>query len=266
MKDIVLSLAQMRSVAGDVRGNFERMRLLAESVRHCSDIICFPEACLTGYETNDPEPFCISTGDACISDVSGLSKEYGLNIVFGFMEKHGSDLHISQALSDRSGEIRIYRKTHLGRKERKKFIPGNSVPVFELPEGRVGVQLCWESHFPDISTKMRKEGAELILISYASPLPPIRRRDTWMRHLPARAYDNGIFIGAVNAIGDNGAGVVFGGGIMAFDPKGSNIAEHFGREDHVVTVKLRSALIDRLGTDEDMGNTDYFLYRREDLY
>ena len=44
MKDIILSLAQMRSVVGDTQGNFERMRRLTETVRGSSDMIYFPEA------------------------------------------------------------------------------------------------------------------------------------------------------------------------------------------------------------------------------
>lgn len=266
MKDVVLSLAQMRSVVGDVRGNFERMKSLTESVLGISDIICFPEACLTGYEAGDPEPFCIDLEDASISGVSELSKECGMNIVFGFMERRRPHLHMTQSISDRNGNIHVYRKTHLGRKERKKFVPGNEIPVFKLPEAAVGIQLCWESHFPDISTKMRKDGADVILIPYASPSTPRDRREIWMKHLPARAYDNSVFVGAVNAVGDNNRGVTFGGGIMVFDPKGNVLAEHFSRGDSVVTVELSSVLRSSLGQDDSMGNTDYFLYRRDDLY
>lgn len=266
MKDIILSLAQMRSAVGNLQGNFDRIRHLTESVKDNSDIICFPEACLTGYETRDPEPFCISLEDAAISDMSRLSKECGINIVFGFIERNGGSLHVTQALSDISGKMHIYRKTHLGRQERKRFVPGDTIPTFELPEATLGIQLCWESHFPGISAKMREKGADITLISYASPLSPSNRREIWMKHLPARAYDNGIFVAAVNATGDNGNGMVFGGGIMVFDPKGNVICEHFGKDDFVATVKLSSSLRNSLGSDDEMGRTDYFIYRRNDLY
>jgi len=266
MKDIVLSMAQTRSVAGDIQSNFERMKTLIKNVQRDSDMICFPEASLTGYETGDPGPFCISVEDAFISEISVLSEEYGINIIFGFMERHGANMHITQAISDAKGSIHIYRKTHLGRKEREKFVPGNEIPVFKLPSATIGIQLCWESHFPDISTRMRRDGVEIILMPYASPRPPDHRRDIWMKHLPARAYDNGIFIGAVNAVGENGRGINFGGGIMVFDPKGNIIAEHFGRDDNVITVSLPSSARSILGPDDKMGNTDYFIYRRDDLY
>ena len=266
MKDVVLSLIQMRSAAGDIQGNFERMRSLADAVKTDSDIICFPEACLTGYDADDPGSSCISLDDEWISKVSDLSKKFGLNIVFGFMEKNGRDMHITQALSDRKGNIGIYRKTHLGRKERKKFVPGNEIPVFELPEATIGIQLCWESHFPDLSSKLRKKGADIILISYASPVKPPSRRESWMKHLPARAYDNGVFVGAVNAFGDNGKGVAFGGGIMVFDPKGDLIAEQFFDDDSIVKVKLSSSTKNDLGSGDDPRSIDYFAYRRDDIY
>jgi predicted amidohydrolase len=266
MKDITLSLAQMHSVVGDTDGNLDHMKEMIGNVRGYSDIICFPEASLTGYDADDPNNFCIDGSDPRISEISDLSKKYDINIIFGFMEKQGHDMFISQVLSDRGGNISFYRKTHLGRKERRAFVPGNQIPVFRLPEATVGLQLCWESHFPDISTKMRKDGAEIILISYASPLPPDKRRETWMKHLPARAYDNGVFIGAVNMVGDNGTGTIFGGGIMAFDPKGRILAERFVNDDVVVSVNLSSSIQNKLGSDEHMGNTDYFLYRRDDIY
>lgn len=266
MKDITLSLAQMRSVVGDVQGNFDRMKSIIESVQESTDLICFPEACLTGYEAGEPEQFCIDLENARISDVSRLSTECDTDIVFGFMERQGPNLHMTQAISDRYGRMHLYRKTHLGRKERKKFTSGDDIPVFNLSGTAIGVQLCWESHFPDISTKMRKEGADVILIPYASPRPPGERREIWMKHLPARAYDNSVFVGAVNAVGDNGKGVMFGGGAMAMDPKGNVIAEHFGGEDHAVTIRLSSSARSCLGSDDNMGKTDYFMYRRNDLY
>jgi predicted amidohydrolase len=266
MKDVVLSMAQMCSVVGDIRGNFERMRSLAESVRGRSDIICFPECSLTGYDSDNPLPLSIKMDEIWVDKISLLSEELNLNIIFGFMERERSDLFITQALSDREGGITVYRKTHLGRRERDKFVQGNYIHAIMLPEAVIGLELCWESHFPDITTKLRREGAEVILISYASPLPPGKRRDTWMKHLPARAYDNGVFVGAVNAVGDNGYGTVFGGGAMVFDPKGNILAEHFGQDDFVTTVKLSASDKDRLGSDDKMNNTDYFLHRRNDLY
>jgi len=265
MKDVILSMGQIRSFPGDARGNFNRMKAIVENVRG-TDIVCFPEACLTGYETNNPEQFCIELKNPLMSEISNLSKECDMNIIFGFMERWGPRIFMTQAISDRDGKMHIYRKTHLGRKERKKFVPGIEIPVFKLPEAAIGIQLCWESHFPDISTKMRKMGAEMILFPYASPRPAGDRREIWMKHLPARAYDNGVFIGAVNAVGDNGTGLVFGGGIMIFDPKGNVIAEHFSNEDSVITIRLSSALRSRLGPDDDMKNTDYFMYRRDELY
>ncbi len=265
MKDIRLSLVQMGSVVGDTDGNLQRMIQKINELSG-SDIICFPEACLTGYTSDDPGPHSISSDDERIKILCKNAKISDITIIFGFIERDGEDLFITHAVADGTGKIGFYRKTHLGRGERSAFRPGDVISAFDSPLSRIGIQLCWESHFPDITCKLRKEGAEIVLISYASPLGGDRRRDIWMRHLPARAADNCVFVGAVNGVGDNGKGVRLGGGCIAIDPKGKVIGEYFGDDEHVLTVDLLSKHKDALGTDDNMGSIDYFMYRRDDLY
>lgn len=265
MKDLTLSLIQFDPVLGRSNENCQRV---IEHIRGSSDsdIICFPEASLTGYTSNTPERFSISSSDDNILKIQNVAKELDLTVVFGFLERNGGEHHITQAIVDNEGVMNLYRKTHLGRSERGSFTPGNTITSFETSNAKVGLQLCWESHFPEISGRLRKDGAEVILISYASPLGGSRRKDIWMRHVPARAADNCVFVGVVNAIGDNGEGTVFGGGSIVFDPKGKVIGENFSENERRLTVKLSSADKDVLGTDENMGSIDYFRYRREDLY
>ena len=46
-----------------------------------------------------------------------------------------------------------------------------------------------------------------------------------MRHLPARAFDNGVFIVACNQTGTNGGGLSFPGVAMVIGPNGRVLAE-----------------------------------------
>jgi predicted amidohydrolase len=266
MKDLELSLVQMRSILGEPDLNLGNMVRRIESLASGSDIICFPEACLTGYTSKGPERFSIPVSDERIERIRDAAADNGVTVVFGFLETSGTELHVTQAVADNDRNLHLYRKTHLGRDERGPFTPGNEIRPFSTPKAKVGMQLCWESHFPEISCKLRKGGAELILISYASPMSGSRRRNIWMNHVPARAADNCVFVGVVNSVGDSGGGSVFGGGSMVVDPKGKVIGEYFGTDENVLTVSLSSKDKDSLGSDEDMGKIDYFLYRREDLY
>lgn len=251
---------------GEPDVNLEKMIGHIRTLSSGSDIICFPEASLTGYTSAGPERFSLKLSDCRIKDLEKAAVDNDVTIVFGLLEQSDTGNHITQVIIDEDGVLNTYRKTHLGRGERTSITQGEVIMPFRTPKATVGMQICWESHFPEITCKLRKGGAELILISYASPLGGQRRRDVWMKHLPARASDNGVFVGAVNSVGDNGKGSVFGGGSIVFDPKGNVLGEYFGPDEIVLTINLSSKVKDALGPDDDMGNIDYHIYRREDLY
>jgi predicted amidohydrolase len=48
----------------------------------------------------------------------------------------------------------------------------------------------------------------------------VDKHQSWMRHLPARAFDNGLFVVACNQRGNNENGLVFPGNAVAFSPSG----------------------------------------------
>ena len=123
----------------------------------------------------------------------------------------------------------------------------------------LGIQTCWESHFPLITMEYAMKGVDLILMPHASGLTGERRRDSWNRILPARAYDNTVFVAACNMTGDNGYGTVFGGGATVFDVRGVNIAEDYSKEC-ILTVDLDPTDMDRIRAPGYVSMRDlYFL-------
>ena len=262
MKNIRLTMVQMRSVAGDPERNLRRMADIIESNKD-SDIICFPEMCLSGYSTKDADSIALSPDDRYVDAVHGLSKEYDVAIVFGYVEKRPEGMSLRQEIADGSDDRRYYRKTHLGKRESELFIPGDILPVFDVGGVRLGIQLCIESHINDICTSYRAKGAEVVVTPFATGISS-RRKETWSRYLPARAYDNGMFVAACSAVGDNGRGAVFGGGMIVIDPKGRTVDEYYGDEERTMTVEIGGPL-PRDGAD-DMMNISFFDRRRPELY
>jgi hypothetical protein len=62
---------------------------------------------------------------------------------------------------------------------------------------------------------------DMIFIPHASPRgQAVDKHQSWMRHLPARAFDNGLFVVACNQRGNNENGLVFPGNAVAFSPSG----------------------------------------------
>lgn len=261
MKDIRLTLVQTRCVVGNPDENLSRIRDYVEH-NSDSDIVCFPEMCLSGYTTTDPARFALDPDDRCVRAVHDLADEAGLAIVFGYLEKNGERPYMRQEIA--WGDAGFYRKTHLGSAESKVFEPGDSLPVFDIKGVRVGIQLCIESHIQDICATYRSKGAELILTPFANGNSGEKRRSVWYSYLPARASDNGMFVTACSAIGDNGLGTMFGGGMIALDPKGNIIDEYYGTEEHSMTIDIGGKL-PRDGPDT-MSNISYYDRRRPELY
>ena len=148
MKDIRLTIVQMNSIAGDLQHNFETIERFVKDNQD-SDIICFPEMCLSGYSSKDPKRFAMRPDNEYVTKVYELSRRFDISIIFGYIEEDGNALYLRQELAD-DGDVKYYRKTHLGIKEAELFEPGNELPVFRTKGVCVGIQLCTESHVADI--------------------------------------------------------------------------------------------------------------------
>ena len=253
----------MNSLAGDPARNLSKMRSFIES-NESSDIICFPEMCLSGYSTVKTERFALDPDNPYVANARNLATEYGTAIVFGYIEKDKGYVHLRQEVAGKDGMIGYYRKTHLGKKESELFTAGNELPVFDVGGVMVGIQLCTESHIPDICATFRSKGAEIVLTPFANGIASDRRRAVWHSYLPARASDNGMYVAGCSAVGDNGQGSSFGGGLIALDPKGNVIDEYYGDNEHSITFSAGGKL-PREGP-ESMMNISYYDRRRPELY
>jgi N-carbamoylputrescine amidase len=81
--------------------------------------------------------------------------------------------------------------------------------------------------------------------------------------MPARAYDNTVFVVGVNPVGDNGAGLTFAGAALIAGPKGQILAEAQSDRETVITAQLSA---DDLRAIKE-GPMGYFLpQRRPKLY
>jgi predicted amidohydrolase len=267
MEDLVSAAVQMNSRMGDIEGNTAKiLGFSAQAASLGCDIVCFPELSVTGYGVlGSAENACSAEDIGAILDASA---DLGIAICAGMAEREGDSVYITHFAAEAGRLAGTYRKTHLGEREATVFEPGDSVEVIRTSKARIGFQLCWESHFPEISCMLGLGGADIIYMPHASGLPPERRRSVWSTVLPARANDNTVYVSAGNLAGDGGGGTVFGGGLMSFDPRGCLLGEdHSGRESLLVTA-FPSEPVERIrGSDGgSMRNLYYLRQRRPELY
>ena len=263
-----LAVACMHSEPGDIKGNLRRTEsMVAEASERGADWVCFPELSLTGYVLENPERIYDDIPpDALIASVTGMARDYGMLVMAGFAEFSGAPgrPYITQIVAAKSGLLGSHRKTHLAPPEKALYRPGNQIQVFRDRGICFGLQLCYEVHFPEISTVMALKGADLIIMPHASPRGlPEGKIKSWLRHLPGRAFDNGLFVVAFNQVGRTRGGLSFPGVILAISPVG-RILEQYGGEHEKLTVLTLDAADLHHVRDHKMR---YFLpERRPELY
>ncbi len=167
---------------------------------HASDgvqLVVTPECFLDGYVTPakdwTPERFAAIAQDAAtsvyIKRLRDLAARYKIYIVFGLTENRGGKFYNTALLVDRAGNIAgRYSKTHLQNHD-LRYAPGDDLPVFDTPWGKVGILICADRRWPETARVLRLKGARVVLI----PSYGMWGLDNewWMR---TRAYENENFL------------------------------------------------------------------------
>ncbi len=287
MKDLRLAAVPLFSGRDPQENLINISQYAREAVRKGAQLLLTPEASLTGYFTKEAGVLSIEADSQPVRSVIDLAKETGLIISCGFMEKTSARsaaengqpaFYITQLITD-GKQTQFYRKTHLGCYEGGVFGRGDELPVYESDLAVIGTHLCWESHIPDIGSVFRRKGAELFLVPYASGMSGENCRNVWSRHMPARAWDNGVYVAACNALrfrqasstaADKGSAgplpAVIGGGCAVYDPKGRLIASDFSYEEKLLICDLSGGELPRNYPKNDMWHISYFDRRRPELY
>lgn len=267
MKDIRIATIISCSPVNKIKYNLDCMvRWIKEAKKKDVAIICFPEMNITGYSNRKtiinaakPVPGLIT------SELLQRSAQEKIVILAGLAEKNEKgQIFASHLVIKPDGDIGIYRKLHVSPPERSVFTPGSIAPLFDAYGVKFGIQLCYDAHFPELSTHMALNGADIIFIPHASPRGvAVEKHKSWMRHLPARAYDNSLFIIACNQTGDNEKGLSFPGNAVALGPDGGILKKYLSGREGMMIVDLKA---------EDLSHVRkhrmrYFLpNRRPELY
>lgn len=261
-----IGLAVCNCPFGNITSNIETLKkMTARAAEDGARIICFPEMNLTGY-CNSPELslMALDTDSPELSAISSIASDLSIVILSGFAEK-GRDGRIfaTHGFFYPDGTARYYRKIHIAPPEKKIIEQGNEIPVFEYLSVKFGIQLCYDAHFPELTTQMAVNGIDVLFIPHASPRgDSYQKLKSWMRHLPARAFDNGIYTAACNQVGDNGKGLVFPGISLVISPSGELAASMQTDKDDILYFCISKKEL----ADFRSSRMKYFLpNRRKDL-
>ncbi len=259
-------LGLIQATAGcDAVGNFDTVRRFAEEGKAAGcRAICFPEAFLTGYFPERAGELAVKKDHPLLSRIAELARSLQMDLLVGFMENGGNRVYLTHGIWRADGTRDFYRKTHLGQKEQQFFSAGETLEVFSLSCGlRIGIQLCVETHFPEITQTYSLKGAEVVFAPHASPMAADRRRKIWGKYIPARSYDNRVYMACCNLWDTDG----FGGGCLVTDPRGDIMLSSFENRPGLFLFDADPEMIRAYHCPDPERNRHYYPGRRHpELY
>ncbi|RLI42127.1 hypothetical protein DRO69_10725 [Candidatus Bathyarchaeota archaeon] len=254
LKEITVALAQISCKVGDKEYNLDVMRKkIKQAKSKGANLVVFPELALTGYVVRDlvyelAEP--IPRGES-IRRLEEVSKKEDIHVVFGALErseKAHATLYNTAVLLGPNGFIGKYQKMHLPThsvfEEKRYFRLGYQAPVFETEIGKLGLIICYDIFFPEITRLLRLKGSQLIICISASP--GIRRK-FFETLITARAIENTAFLVYVNLVGVEN-GLQFWGGSRIVAPNGKILSQAKYDEEDLVIEKIDYAYLKQAET------------------
>ncbi|NOU61127.1 nitrilase-related carbon-nitrogen hydrolase [Marinifilum caeruleilacunae] len=217
-----------KSIIGDFNQNLSiTMSWIKKLNAQGVDFILFPELNLTGFTRNvDVLETACKERAWLFKKLLDLSSVVNSAFAIGFPEWEEDKIFITHFVFEGGTLLGKHRKTHLSSNEKEVFSEGDKISVFQVKGMILGIQLCYETHFPELSYIQQRKGADVLAMAFASPRESSAAKiNRLKRYIPARAYDNSCFIMLCNQETINENGTLFPGLSFVLDPKGELLCE-----------------------------------------
>src|SRR5689334_23205989 len=296
MDKIKISTAQFEHKNADKAYNLSAIENLAQkAAAEGPYVIAVHECSITGYTfarylskeqmLDLAEP--IPDGESILKLIA-IAKRNNIVILAGLFEKDETG-HLFKAYVcvDKNGLVAKYRKLHPF--INPHLVPGDSYCIFEIHGWKCGILICYDNNIIENVRATTLSGADIIFMPHATMCTPSPRpgagfvdpklwqnreadptslrlefdgmkgRAWLMKWLPARAYDNGVYVVFSNPIGMDDTQLK-NGCSMVIDPYGDVIAECRKLDNDIATATLIPDALTKAG------GYRYKKARRPDLY
>lgn len=230
MEKIKIAAIQMSTVA-DKMENVRTVKAYLKKIKDENpDFVILPEMFCCPYQTENFPIYAEKEGGPVWQQLSGYAKQYGIYLIGGSMPEKDAEGNVynTSYIFDREGkQIGKHRKVHLfdidvkgGQtfKESDTLTAGDSDTVFDTEFGKIGVMLCFDIRFPELSRMMVNDGAKVIFVPAAFNMTTGPAH--WELSFRTRALDNQIYMVGCAPARDVSAGYISWGHSIVTDPWG----------------------------------------------
>ena len=235
-----------------------------------AELALFPELVVHGHCTPTTYELAEAVPDGpSTRRLAAIAAEHRMVLCVGLSEKENDIVYNTQIVVGPDGYVGKQRKIHLSRDEVLFYKGGRDMPVFDVGACRVGIQICYDKQFPEISRILCLRGAEVLLMPHAA------REKVWdetaasqraarqhmaryyRKIIPTRAIENSCFAVLADQVGragyidtvprDSPSQPHHPGAAMIVDPAGEIIVEAQDEriEPEMIVATLEAAAINR---------------------
>jgi predicted amidohydrolase len=221
-----VAVAQLDPKLGERERNLEAcLQRLEEAVAAGAQLLVLPECAVPGYMFDSLEE-----GLSYAEEVPGPTTEaferacerLDAYVICGMLQRDGDLLRNAAVFVGPEGLIGTYWKTHLPFLGVDRFVtPGDELTVWDTPLGRIGIEICYDLRFPEVTRTLALKGADLV--AHPTNFPMAAKIQTELITV-ARAAENRVYLLTANRVGKERWGE-FCGWSQIVDPYGKRLAE-----------------------------------------
>ncbi len=261
---------QMDVELGNVKANLDVIVANLEAATDNGALLTiFPECALTGYCFDSREealPFAESIPGPSCEKVTSVCSQLGVFAIFGMLEAADDKLFNACVLIGPNGVVGSYRKIHLPFLGIDRFVDPGDRPfaVHDASNIRVGMNICYDSAFPESARTMALDGADLIALP--TNFPP--GAECMAAHVAnTRAMENNVYYACVNRVGTE-RGFTFIGHSKICDTSGRVMSEAANTESSIIyaDIDVTRARSKRIVRVPEKHIIDRFNDRRPEMY
>ena len=263
MSKLKVSLAQIKVVTGDLSGNTDKIiSAIQKAEDDLSDIVVFPEMCITGYACGDlflHNGFISHQLEFLEKKIIPFTKDKHVTVVLGFADRYGKDKDGFPHLKNSCNIIKngksedVYDKMLLAKRgqhdDSRYFEPGKFVTVCELTN-RAGEKIKWSPLIcQDIwndesmidTVKLCKDAGTEIIISLNQSYFYFGKQAKRMKLVSDHCVNKNIHMIYVNSVGVGDITknvIIYDGQSFVCDYKGNMIDRLKSFSEDFLTVEL----------------------------
>ncbi|XP_041841078.1 deaminated glutathione amidase isoform X3 [Melanotaenia boesemani] len=240
----------------DKEANFSACKQLVEKAKEQGACMVFlPEGFdYIGSSREETLSLSESLRGKTISRYAQLARQLEIWLSLGGFHEQGHEWETDRRIfnshiiiNDKGDIVSVYRKSHLfdvelaekgvSLKESSFTIPGPSlVSPVQTPIGKVGLGICYDLRFPELSLSLQRNGAEIL--TYPSAFTVATGAAHWEVLLRARAIETQCFLLAAAQVGRHHEKRSSYGHALAVDPWGEVLGDCGGEEPGMVLVEV----------------------------